>query len=115
MRLSFPLPIAAVTLALLSCGGTTKVSLGELAGSAEAYAGRRVLTRGIVRYERDPDGSAYFVLADPRGTLVGLEPAEAARRFEGQFVQVSGRFEIQPGFGRLIHIATIEPVKADGG
>jgi hypothetical protein len=115
VRSYFPLLIAAVTLASAGCGGDTRVTLGELAESQQAYAGQRVLTRGVVRDERDPDGSTYFVLADPRGALVGLEPAATASRFEGRFVQVSGLFEVQPGFGRLIHIATIAPAQGDGG
>ncbi|HTX25160.1 MAG TPA: hypothetical protein VMD03_10955 [Steroidobacteraceae bacterium] len=114
MRPNFPLLIAAATLASAGCGGNAKVSLAQLAESEQVYAGQRVLTRGVVRDERDPDGSTYFVLADPRGTLVGLEPAAKAIRFEGRLVQVSGLFEVQPGFGRLIHIATIAPAKSDG-
>jgi hypothetical protein len=115
VRPYFPLLIATAALASASCGGNTTVTLGQLAESEQAYAGLRVLTRGLVRDERDPDGSTYFVLADPRGRLVGLEPAEAASRYEGRFVEVSGLFEVKPGFGRLIHIATIAPAKSDGG
>lgn len=115
MRPYLPLLIAAATLISTGCGSNTRVTLAQLAESQQAYAGRRVLTRGIVRDERNADGSNYFVLADPRGTLVGLEPAETASRFAGRVVQVSGLFEIQPGFGRLIHIATIAPTESDGG
>ena len=115
MRPYYPLLIAAATLVSTGCGGDMVVSLGQLADSQQAYAGQRVRTGGVVRNERDPDGRTYFVLADSRGTLVGLEPAATASRFEGRNVQVSGLFEIQPGFGRLIHIATIVPAKAPGG
>jgi hypothetical protein len=115
VRPYFLLLIAAVTLALAGCGGSTTVAIGQLAESQQAYTGQRVLTRGVVRDERDPDGSTYFVLADPRGRLVGLEPAATARRFEGRLVQVSGLFEVQPGFGRVIHIVTIAPAEGDGG
>ncbi len=114
MRRYFPLLIAAVTLALTGCGGNREVTIGQLSESEQAYAGLHVLTRGVVRHERDPDGSSYFVLSDPRGTLVGLQPAETASRFEGQLVQVSGLFEVQPGFGRVIHIAVIAPAESDG-
>lgn len=114
MRSYFPLLIAVTALTLAGCGGTTQVTLNRLAGSERAYTGQHVLTRGVVRHERDPDGSTYFVLAGPRGALVGLAPAERASPFEGRFVQVSGLFELQPGFGRLIHITTIVPVKGHG-
>lgn len=113
MRSCIPLLIAALTLMSAGCSGVTPIALGQLAGNQQANAGKRVLTRGVVRRERDPDGHPYFVLADPHGTLVGLEPAETASRFEGRFVQVSGLFEVQPGFGRVIHIATIAPADPD--
>lgn len=110
MRRHVALLIAAATLACGGCGGDPEVSLKELAQSQQAYAGQRVVTRGVVRHERDPDGSDYFVLADPRGTLVGLQPAGLARPFEGRKVQVSGLFDIRPGFGRVIDIDGITPV-----
>ena len=115
MRRHFLLSIAAATLAVAACHADTNVTLGQLAESEQAYSGQRVVTRGVVRHERDPDGSSYFVLSDPHGTLVGLEPAGTAGRFEGRFVQVSGRFEIQAGFGRIIHIAAISLAANDGG
>jgi hypothetical protein len=109
MRTYLPLLLATASLALAGCGGNVSVTLGQLAQSEQTYAGRHVLTRGVVRYERDQDGSGYYVLSSPRGMLVGLKPAAAARRFEGRLVQVSGLFELQPGFGRVIHIAAIVP------
>lgn len=115
LRSCLPLLIALVTLVSAGCDGNTTVTVAQLAESEQTYAGQRVLTRGLVRYERDPDGSTYFVLSDARGTLVGLEPAETAGRFRGRFVQVSGLFEIQPGFGRVIHISAITPAEGGGG
>jgi len=115
MRRYFPLLIVAAALVCAGCGGSAQVSLEQLAESQQTYAGRRVLTRGIVRHERDPDGSDYFVLSDARGRIVGLEPAASARRYEGRRVQVTGLFEIQPGFGRVIHIAAIAPASGAGG
>lgn len=107
MRLYPPLLFASFVLVLAGCGASPEVTLQQLAESQQDYAGQRVVTRGVVRNERDPDGSSYFVLSDPRGALVGLEPADTARRFEGKAVQVGGLFEIEPGFGRVIHIASI--------
>lgn len=114
MRPYFALLMAAAVLVSSGCSGNTRVSLRQLSGSEHAYVGHRVITDGVVRHERDPNGEAYFVLAGPRGALVGLKPAAMARRFEGQLVQVSGLFAFQPGFGRLIHIATIVPVEGRG-
>lgn len=113
MRASFALLIAAGALASAGCTRNTNVTVGQLAESQQAYIGKHVLTLGVVRNERDPDGSTYFVLAGPHGALVGLEPAGMAHRFEGRRVQVSGLFDVQPGFGRVIHIANIAP--ANGG
>lgn len=115
-RLYFALLLTAATLLSAGCGsGATNVTLGQLAESQQTYVGQQVQTRGIVRHEQNPDGTPYFVLADPHGMLVGLEPAGAARRFEGRLVQVSGLFEVQPGFGRVIHITSIAPAKDDSG
>lgn len=110
MRFHVVLLSASLALTLVACGGNPEVTLAQLSQSQQDYAGQAVLTRGVVRHERDPDGSDYFVLADPRGTLVGLDPAQKARPFEGRLVHVSGIFEIKPGFGRVIHIADISIV-----
>ncbi|HTT06656.1 MAG TPA: hypothetical protein VMF64_15360 [Steroidobacteraceae bacterium] len=110
MRFHLALLTAAVVLALVGCGGNPEVTLAQLAQSQQDYAGQAVLTRGVVRHERDPDGSDYFVLADPHGTLVGLDPSQKARPFEGRLVHVSGVFEVKPGFGRVIHIVNISLV-----
>ncbi len=116
MRASFTLLIAAGALAAAGCVRNTNVTLEQLAASQQTYIGKHVLTRGVVHHERDPGGgSTYFVLTGPHGALVGLEPAGTARRFEGRLVQVTGLFDVQPGFGRVIHIATIAPAKGGGG
>jgi hypothetical protein len=100
---------------LAACGGNPEVTLAQLSQSQQDYAGQQVLTRGVVRHERDPDGSAYFVLSDPHGALVGLDPPQKASPFEGRLVHVSGLFEIKPGFGRVIHIVNISIVLAGPG
>lgn len=110
MRLFLPLLLVSVALVAAGCGGNPEVTLKQLAESQQDYAGQGVLTRGVVRHERDPDGSNYFVLSDPHGTLVGLDPAQKARPFEGRLVHVTGIFQIQPGFGRIIHITSISLV-----
>ena len=102
--------IATAALALAACGGNPETTLAQLAQSQQDYAGQNVLTRGVVQREQDADGSAYYVLADPHGALVGLDPAQKAGPFEGKLVHVSGLFEIKPGFGRIIHIVNISLV-----
>ena len=110
MRLYLPFLLVAIVLASVGCGGNPEVTLKQLAESQQDYDGQGVLTRGIVRHERDPDGSNYFVLADPHGMLVGLDPAQKALPFEGRLVHVTGVFQVKPGFGRIIHITSISLV-----
>lgn len=98
---------AAATLLAGCGGGGGPVSLADLARRQGAFAGKRVETAGTVREERDPDGKTYYVLADAAGDLVGLEPASEARRYLSERVEVSGRFELQRGFGRMLRIARI--------
>ena len=110
-RLITPLIAAAI----LGCGGGNgEVTIAQLAQSQQDFVGQRVTTRGQVRHERDPDGRAYYVLADAHGMLVGLEPEGAARAFEGRSVQVIGVFDFEQGFGRVIHIAAIRPSTGGG-
>jgi len=110
VRWYLSLLLASIASVSTGCGGNPEVTLKQLAESQQDYVGRGVLTRGVVRHERDPDGSNYFVLSDPRGALVGLDPAEKARPFEGRLVHVTGVFQVQPGFGRIIHITSISLV-----
>lgn len=110
MRPQLVFLFASAALACAGCGGNPEVSLAQLSQAQQDYAGQDVLTRGVVRHERDPDGSDYYVLSDAHGTLVGLDPAQTAKPFEGRQVQVSGLFEMKPGFGRIIHIAKISLV-----
>lgn len=109
-RFHLALLCASVALASAGCGANPEVTLAQLSQSQQDYAGQQVLTRGTVRHERDPDGSAYYVLSDSHGFLVGLDPAQKASPFEGRLVQVDGLFEIKPGFGRVIHIVAISLV-----
>jgi hypothetical protein len=106
--------LVSATLAVAGCGGRPEVTLQQLAQSQQDYDGQGVLTRGIVRHERDPDGSNYFVLSDPHGTLVGLEPVQKVSPFEGRLVHVTGVFQVKPGFGRIIHVTSISLVIGDG-
>lgn len=108
-RLLALLMLAAVLVGSGCGGGSGEITIAQLAQSQQDYVGQRVTTRGVVRYERDPDGRSYYVLADAHGVLVGLDPAGSARAFEGRAVQVIGVFEVQEGFGRVIHIAAITP------
>ncbi len=112
MRRSFALIAGAAVLAAFGCSGNTQVTLAQLAEAQQTYAGRHVTTQGVVREERDPDGTAYFVLSNVTGQRVGLAPSETASRFRGRLVEVSGLFEVQPGFGRIIHISAIAPQKS---
>jgi len=96
-----------IALACAGCGHNPSVTLAQLAQSQQDYIGQQVLTRGTVRQERNPDGSSYYVLADAHGALVGLDPAQKVRPFQGRSVQVGGLFEVQPGFGRVIHVVFI--------
>ncbi len=107
MRRSLSLVVAATLAATAACSGNTQVNLEQLAEWQETYAGQRVATVGVVSEEHDADGSSYFVLSDPSGHRVGLQPSATASHFKGRLVEVSGLFEIQPGFGRVIHIAAI--------
>lgn len=99
---------AAVLVLLAGCGAAT-VSLAALAERQGAFAGKDVHVHGKVRRERERGGRTYFVLTDTGGDLVGLKPAARARPYAGRQVEVSGRFEVEAGFGRVIHVAKIAP------
>lgn len=100
--------LAAVSLSgLAACGRAAPATLAQLTAWQEAYAGQRVETDGVVREERDPDGTTYFVLSDRAGRRVGLKPRGRATPFAGRQVRVRGRFEVEPGFGRVIRIEAI--------
>lgn len=104
------LAVALVVAFLLAgCGGSGRVSLAKLAERQQAFAGKRIETQGVVREERDPSGVSYFVLSDRAGDLVGLKPRAKAEAYAGEQVDVRGRFEVEPGFGRMILITSIVP------
>jgi hypothetical protein len=108
---SFRLCAAVVATALAAlaagCGGSGQPSLAKLASDQTAYVGKEVSTAGVVERQRSGNGSAYYVLADPAQDLVLLEPAETARRYQGEQVTVHGRFELDPRQGRVIHVVSI--------
>ena len=106
-RGGLPLVALAVASLLAGCGGSGRVSLAQLADRQQAFAGKRIETQGVVREERDPSGESYFVLSDGAGDLVGLKPRARVRAYAGERVDVRGRFEVEPGFGRVVWITAI--------
>ena len=104
---------AALTVAALvaGCGGSGsgRVSLARLAENQDAYLGKTISASGIVERQSNPNGSRYYVLADASQDLVILVPNQTASRYAGEHVSVTGRFEMDPHAGRLIHIERIEP------
>ncbi|HEX5418587.1 MAG TPA: hypothetical protein VFY39_01175 [Gammaproteobacteria bacterium] len=105
--------VAAAVLGLLlaalpGCDRVTPATLGQLAADQQTYEGWRVRTEGVVREEQDRNGRAYFVLSDGMGHLVGLKPVGQVRRYTGERVKVSGLFQVEAGFGRVIRIEEIE-------
>ena len=112
-----PLPVlalasgAAAGLLLAGCGGGggSSVSVSALVKQPRTYEGKRVEVVGTVQRKRDPKGRAYLVLADSSGNVVRLKPPTRARPYVNAAVAVKGRFEIPPGYGRVILVSSVKP------
>lgn len=114
-RCALHLLLAVTAMAVAGCGGNDDVPIAQLARSQQTYIGQQVHTRGTVRLEQDPNGRSYFVLADRHGVLVGLQPAGLAAVYRDHRVTVSGQFDVQPGFGRVIRVVSIQPIDGSSG
>jgi hypothetical protein len=99
----------ATTLSLTACGfddaPPEDVGLAELAARPQAYDGRTVRTRGIVRGFDDP---RHYWLEDPRINRVGLEPMDMIAPHLEREVTIVGRFSFSRDRGRRIAIDGIE-------
>ena len=102
-------PVAAAGLLLAGCGGggRSSVSIAALVKQARTYEGKRIETQGVVQRKHDPKGHVYLVLADSSGNVVRLKPPTRVRSYVNAAVSVKGRFEIPPGYGRVILVSSL--------
>jgi len=101
--------MVGLQLVMASCqaGGPANVSLAQLAARQESYDGRQVRTQGVVRAFDDRAGR-YYVIEDARPNRVELRPADAAARYDGQQIAVTGRFHFSEITGRSIDVERIQ-------
>lgn len=82
------------------------VSLATLATQEDAYKGKLVRTRGVVRTFEPP---RHYWIEDDHPNRVALEPEELVAPLVGQEVGVVGRFDFNDRKGRVIEIKEIAP------
>lgn len=90
-----------------------EVSLANLVAEEEAYVGRDVRTRGVIRAFGEDPGTRHYVVEDERANRVQILPGTAAARFEGRRVVVEGQFGFDQSSGRFIRARRIEPLGED--
>ena len=109
LPLSVLASVAVAGLLLAGCGGggNRSVSIAALVEQARTYEGKRVEVQGVVQRKHDRKGRAYLVLADSSGNVVRLKPPARVRSYVNAAVAVRGRFEIPPGYGRVILVSSL--------
>lgn len=111
--------LICAALALQSCGGQRSVlppapsaagmvSLADLAGNPEVYAGAEVTTVGVVALVRSA-GTLRYVFAAARGARISLLPGSAVAAHRGRRVRVSGFFTVSFGAGYEIEVSRVAP------
>lgn len=106
--------VAAVAIAVAGCGGgrgPVDVSLAQLVAEEEAYLGRLVRTRGVIRAFGEDPATRHYVVEDERANRVQILPDAAAAEFEGRRVVVEGVFGFDQRSGRFIRAQRIEPLR----
>lgn len=91
-------------------GGVQEVTLERLADEQDAWDGRDVRTRGIVRMAEQP---LHYWIEDAEPNRVEILPAEAVEDLVGQQVIVEGTFAFRDDRGRTITVGSVEVVAPD--
>lgn len=100
--------LAFVVSMLAACGADgdspVDVSLATLATQEDAYKGKPVRTRGVVRTFESP---RHYWIEDDVPNRVAVEPEELVAPLVGQEIGVVGRFDFDDTKGRIIKIKEI--------
>ncbi|AXV04819.1 Menaquinone via futalosine polyprenyltransferase [Euzebya pacifica] len=114
--ISWPRTVVVVSLVgvlLGGCGiggGVQEVRLERLADEQDAWDGRDVRTRGIVRMAEQP---LHYWIEDDVPNRVEIQPADAVEDHVGRQVIVEGTFRFRDDEGRRITVGTVEVVTPD--
>lgn len=107
-RCLLPVIMLAVALAVIACGNdTNQVTLAELAQDQERFRGESIATCGLVR-NFEERGNSYYVLEDEADNRVGVTPGSEVAAFVGRRLCVIGTFDVEPEFGRVIQVESVE-------
>lgn len=92
-------------------GPTIAVTVQELQTAPDAYRGRTVTTRGVVRIFDAGAPDAYAVLEDAGQERVGLRGLPLARlaAWRGAVVRVTGVVHFDPAFGLYLQVMHLVP------
>lgn len=101
------LAAAASAVLIAGCASANRLTISQLAEREQALSGQQVHTHGIVRFRRGRGGGAHLVLEGGSGEEVVLKPVAAVKRYLGEKVAVTGRFEATPFVGRLIEVGRV--------
>lgn len=103
---------ALMLVAVVSCGGDgpapTELRLAELVRFADRYNGEAVTTTGVVHMYDEPE---HYWIQDEAINRVRIQPQSAISELVGERVRVVGRFEHDPGTGRLIEAEAVTVVE----
>lgn len=104
----FVLAIPGLTLLAPACGTRqpTFVSLATLATHQESYQGKEIKTMGVVKGFMDPSGP-YFVIEDASHNRVEVLPVSRMARYQGQRIEVTGRFDFNNTIGRFLQVEQV--------
>ncbi len=107
-RWLLPAILLSIALTAISCGDARyQVTLAELAREQERFQGERIVTCGLVRNFQER-GDSYYVLEDEADNRVGVSPQSDVAAFVDRRLCVTGTFDVEPEFGRVIQVESVE-------
>ena len=105
--------VLAAAFVLETGGGSTEaateVSVHDLSVAPQAYAGERVSTEGVLRFEEREE--QFVVSAGGLGIVVLGISVEKLRRLDSQTVAVTGRFGFDEAMGAYIEADVVRSLQ----